>query len=101
MLGNQTKKGAILLVSIVDETKVNGFFPCKIETEPVLQGGLIAIKNGKVLASQGGFHNTDFDRSFKALRQLGSSWKPILYALALKHNWNYLSMLENDYNVFQ
>lgn len=101
VLGNQTKKGAILLVSVTDETKVNGFVPCKIETEPVLQGGLIAIKNGKVVASQGGFHNTDFDRSFKALRQLGSSWKPILYALALKHNWNYLSMLENDYNVFQ
>ena len=101
VLGNQMKKGAILLVSVVDENKVNGFVPCKIETEPVLQGGLVAIQNGKVLASQGGFHNTDFDRSFKALRQLGSSWKPILYALALKHNWNYMNPLENDFNVFQ
>ena len=101
VLGNQMKKGAILLVSVVDENKVNGFVPCKIETEPVLQGGLVAIQNGKVLASQGGFHNTDFDRSFKALRQLGSSWKPILYALALKYNWNYMNPLENDFNVFQ
>ena len=101
VLGNRADKGSILLVSILDETKVNGFFPCKIETEPVLQGGLVAIRNGAVIASQGGFHNTDFDRSFKALRQLGSSWKPLLYALALKHNWNYLSVLENDYNVFQ
>ena len=101
VLGNQMKKGAILLVSILDEKKVNGFVPCKIETEPVLQGGLVAIRNGKVVASQGGFHNTDFDRSFKALRQLGSSWKPILYALALKHKWNYMNVLENDFNVFQ
>ena len=101
VLGNQMKKGAILLVSVLDEKKVNGFAPCKIETEPVLQGGLVAIRNGKVVASQGGFHNTDFDRSFKALRQLGSSWKPILYALALKHNWNYMNILENDFNVFQ
>ena len=101
VLGNQMKKGAILLVSILDEKKVNGFIPCKIETEPVLQGGLVAIRNGKVVASQGGFHNTDFDRSFKALRQLGSSWKPILYALALKHKWNYMNILENDFNVFQ
>ena len=101
VLGNQTKKGDILLVSIIDNKKVNGFYPCKIETEPVLQGGLVAIRNGKVIASQGGFHNTDFDRSFKAVRQLGSSWKPLLYALALKYNWNYLSVLENDYNVFQ
>lgn len=101
VLGNLMKKGAILLVSVVDEKKVNGFVPCKIETEPVLQGGLVAILNGRVVASQGGFHNTDFDRSFKALRQLGSSWKPILYALALKHNWNYMNPLENDFNVFQ
>ncbi len=101
VLGNQMRKGAILLVSILDEKKVNGFAPCKIETEPVLQGGLVAIRNGMVVASQGGFHNTDFDRSFKALRQLGSSWKPILYALALKHKWNYMNILENDFNVFQ
>ncbi|MCF0216307.1 MAG: transglycosylase domain-containing protein [Fibrobacteraceae bacterium] len=101
VLANQLKKGAILLVSITSEEKKDGFAPCKIETEPVLQGGLVAIKNGTVLASQGGFHNTGYDRSFKALRQLGSSWKPLLYALALKYHWNYLDPLENDYNVFQ
>ncbi|MCQ2088939.1 MAG: transglycosylase domain-containing protein [Fibrobacter sp.] len=101
LLGSQLKKGAILLVSVTSETLVNGFAPCQIETEPVLQGGLFAIQNGNVLATQGGFHNTGFDRSFKALRQLGSSWKPLLYALALQHHWNYLDPLENDYNVFQ
>ena len=95
------KPGAILLVSIIDEMPINGYAPCKIETEPVLQGALVAIRNGKVLASQGGFHNTGFDRSFKALRQLGSSWKPILYALALKYHWNYLDNLENEFNAFQ
>ena len=30
-----------------------------------------------------------------------ASWKPILYALALKYHWHYLDMLENDFNVFQ
>ena len=101
ILAPQLKKGAILLVSVMDDKTVDGFAPCQIETEPVLQGGLFAIQNGKVIASQGGFHNTGFDRSFKAVRQLGSSWKPILYALALKYHWNYLDMLENDFNVFQ
>ncbi|MBR5413239.1 MAG: transglycosylase domain-containing protein [Fibrobacter sp.] len=101
ILAPQLKKGAILLVSVMDDKTVDGFAPCQIETEPVLQGGLFAIQNGKVVASQGGFHNTGFDRSFKAVRQLGSSWKPILYALALKYHWNYLDMLENDFNVFQ
>lgn len=101
ILAGQLKPGAILLVSILDEKTIDGYAPCKIETEPVLQGGLFAIQNGKVLASQGGFHNTGFDRNFKALRQLGSSWKPLLYALALQHHWNYMDELENDFNVFQ
>ena len=101
ILAPQLKKGAILLVSVMDDKIVDGFAPCQIETEPVLQGALFAIQNGNVVASQGGFHNTGFDRSFKAVRQLGSSWKPILYALALKYHWNYLDMLENDFNVFQ
>lgn len=101
ILAPQLKKGAILLISILGEETVNGMVPCKIETEPVLQGGLFALRNGQVVATQGGFHNTGFDRSFKALRQLGSSWKPLLYALALKYNHNYLDPLENDFNVFQ
>ena len=101
ILAAQLKPGAILLVSILGDVDSSGYAPCKIETEPVLQGGLVAIQNGKVIASQGGFHNTGFDRSFKALRQLGSSWKPLLYALALKYHWNYLDELENEYNVFQ
>lgn len=101
ILASQLKPEAILLVSIIDETPIDGYVPCKIETEPVLQGGLIAIRNGNIVASQGGFHNTGFDRNFKALRQLGSSWKTLLFALALKHHWNYLDELENEFNVFQ
>ena len=101
ILAGQLKKDAILLVSILDEKKENGYAPCQIETEPVLQGALFALQNGNVVASQGGFHNTGFDRSFKAVRQLGSSWKPLLFALALQHHWNYLDPLENSFNVFQ
>ena len=48
ILATQLKPGAILLVSIIDETPINGYAPCKIETEPVLQGALVAIQNGKV-----------------------------------------------------
>jgi membrane peptidoglycan carboxypeptidase len=101
ILASQLKPGAILLVSVLDSNLIDGYAPCKIETEPVLQGALVAIQNGKVVASQGGFHNTGYDRSFKAVRQLGSSWKPLLYALALQHHWNYMDELENEFNVFQ
>ncbi|MFA6835484.1 MAG: transglycosylase domain-containing protein [Fibrobacteraceae bacterium] len=101
VLSTRLAKGAVLLVSVVDSTKQNGKVLCEIETEPVLQGALIAIENGEVVASQGGFHNTGYDRSFKAKRQLGSSWKPILFGAALNYHWHYLDELENDFNLFQ
>lgn len=94
-------KGSVLLVSVKDSVAVDGFVPCVIETEPVLQGALVAIENGEVLASQAGFHNTGYDRSFKAKRQLGSSWKPLLFGAALNYHWNYLDEIENDFNLFQ
>lgn len=100
VLAPRLGKGSVLLVSVLDTT-VNGMFPCQIETEPVLQGALVALQQGRVVASQGGFHDTGFDRSFTAQRQLGSSWKPLLFGLALKYHWHYLDELENDYNLFQ
>lgn len=101
LLASKLGKGSVLLVSVLDSVAVGGLYRLKLETEPNLQGALIAMQNGEVLASQGGFHNTGFDRSFKALRQLGSSWKPLLYALSFTRGWNYLDELENDFNVFQ
>lgn len=101
ILASRLGKNSILLVSILDSSLVNGRVPCKIETEPVLQGALMAIQNGAVLATQGGFHNTGYDRSFKALRQLGSSWKPLLFGAALHYHWHYLDEIENSINLFQ
>lgn len=101
VLAPRLGKGSVLLVSVKDSVKVNGAVPCAIETEPVLQGALVALQNGAVVASQAGFHNTGYDRSFKAKRQLGSSWKPLLFGAALNYHWHYLDELENDFNLFQ
>ncbi len=101
VLAPRLSKGSVLLVSVKDSVPENGAVPCAIETEPVLQGALVAIQNGNVVASQAGFHNSGYDRSFKAKRQLGSSWKPLLFGAALKYGWHYLDELENDFNLFQ
>lgn len=101
VLAPRLGKGSVLLVSVKDSVKVSSAVPCQIETEPVLQGALVALQNGEVVASQAGFHNTGYDRSFKAKRQLGSSWKPILFAAALNYHWHYLDEIENDFNLFQ
>ncbi len=100
-LASKLAPGSVLLVSVLDSVTIDGLYRCKLETEPVLQGAIVALQNGEVVASQAGFHNTGFDRSFKALRQLGSAWKPLLFALSFTYGWNYLDELENDFNVFQ
>jgi membrane peptidoglycan carboxypeptidase len=70
------------------------------DTANPLQGALVALKNGMVAAAQSGQNNSGYDRVFIAERQLGSAWKPFLYALALKLGWNPLDDLENEYNLF-
>jgi len=72
----------------------------KIGADTTLQGALVVIKNGMVSAAQSGFNNSGYDRVFIAQRQLGSAWKPLLYALALKLGWDPLDELENEYNLF-
>lgn len=53
-----------------------------------LNGGLLSIEpwSGKVRAMVGGFDfkQSQFNRSMQAVRQMGSSYKPIYYALALQ-----------------
>ncbi|MDR2732598.1 MAG: penicillin-binding protein [Fibromonadaceae bacterium] len=70
------------------------------DTASPLQGALVALKNGMVVAAQSGQNNVGYDRAFIAERQFGSSWKPLLFALALKLGWNPLDELENEYNLF-
>ncbi|GBU24949.1 peptidoglycan glycosyltransferase [Fibrobacteria bacterium R8-3-H12] len=70
------------------------------DTANPLQGALVALKSGTVAAAQSGQNNTGYDRVFVAERQLGSSWKPFLFALALKFGWKPLDELENEYNLF-
>jgi len=73
----------------------------KLATEDSIQGGLAAIQNGEVLAAWSGQNNTGwFNRIFEAERQFGSVWKPLLYALALKYQWDVNDGLENEYNLF-
>ncbi len=55
-------------------------------------GGLVSLEvtTGKVRASVGGldFKKSQFNRAFKAYRQLGSSFKPYLYSLALASGYD-------------
>ena len=70
-------------------TALNGALPSTVvlEQEPRVEGAVVAIENrtGRVLALTGGFNfqRSQFNRAVQARRQMGSAFKPVVYAAAL------------------
>jgi penicillin-binding protein 1A len=62
---------------------------------PELEGGIIVLNKGMIKAMVGGFFDRFFNRATDAKRQLGSIFKPLVYAAALQLNWNTLDPLMN------
>ncbi len=64
---------------------------------PAVEGALVAMDphTGRVLAIAGGFsfYSSEFDRATQALRQPGSSFKPIVYAAALDNGYTPASVV--------
>ena len=77
----------------------NSFAVEKLEQRPLLQGAVLAVDNrtGQVLAMVGGssFEDTKFNRSVQALRQVGSLFKPFVYATAIDRGYTALSPLDD------
>jgi len=68
---------------------------------PELEGGIIVIQGGMVRAMVGGFFDRFFNRATDAKRQLGSIFKPLVYAAALQLNWNTMDPLINEHDLFR
>ncbi|TPW33672.1 penicillin-binding protein 1A [Martelella alba] len=64
---------------------------------PKVQGGLVAMdpQTGRVLAMSGGFafSKSQFNRATQAMRQPGSSFKPIVYSAALDNGYTPASVV--------
>ena len=63
---------------------------------PKVNGGLIVLENdtGRILAMVGGYDSSSsFNRSTQAKRQLGSSFKPIVYLAALENGYSPVSKI--------
>ncbi|MEZ4236703.1 MAG: transglycosylase domain-containing protein [Myxococcota bacterium] len=90
--------GSVVLVSIRDPAG-DGVARCDLELRPTLQGAVTVVQDGEVLAMVGGNDNRDFNRAL-APRQLGSTFKPLVFHAALKLGWSPDEPLDNTRNVF-
>lgn len=72
---------------------------CDLELRPELQGAVVALEGGQVRAMVGGNDNRNFNRA-SALRQFGSTWKPLVYHAALSLGWSPDDLVDNGRNVF-
>jgi membrane carboxypeptidase/penicillin-binding protein len=71
-----------------------------LERFPKVQGGAIALNDGKIISVAGGVENRFFNRAMYARRTMGSSYKPFVYAAALQLGWNAADLLTNRRDVF-
>ncbi len=68
---------------------------------PELNGGLIVLQHGMIKAMAGGYLDRFFNRAVDAKRQMGSIFKPLVYAAALQLKWNSLDPLMNTRDLFE
>jgi len=76
----------------------------RLEQTPLLEGAVVALENrtGHVLAMVGGFsfQRSKFNRATQALRQIGSTFKPILYTAAIDRGLTPATVLVDEPHAF-
>ncbi|MGE3275587.1 MAG: penicillin-binding protein 1A [Vicinamibacterales bacterium] len=81
------KPGDVIQVALTGVQPEEHTASVTLEQTPVVEGALVALDNktGQVLAMVGGysFGRSQFNRATQARRQMGSTFKPILYTAAI------------------
>jgi penicillin-binding protein 1A len=95
--GDLFHPGDIIEVEVTKIDDENGALSVLLEQTPLVEGALIAIENrtGQIKAMVGGwdFTRSKFNRAVQAYRQLGSTFKPILYTTAIDRGFTPASVL--------
>jgi penicillin-binding protein 1A len=101
------RKPATALVSVGDliEVKVDALdedgssFAASLEQTPQAEGAVLAIENrtGQILAMVGGysFDRSKFNRAVQAYRQVGSTFKPFVYTVAIDRGFTPTTILSD------
>ena len=98
------KTGDLIETKIETIDEAARTFTGRLEQPPQVQGAVIAIENrtGKVLAMVGGanFDRSEFNRATQALRQVGSAFKPFVYAAAIDRGYTAASIIVDEPTTF-
>jgi penicillin-binding protein 1A len=91
------RRGDVIQVRVTKVDPAGKMHTLALEQEPLVQGALLTmdVSSGHVLAMVGGydFTKSQFNRATQALRQPGSSFKPLLYTAALEEGMTPASMV--------
>ncbi|HHO54606.1 MAG TPA: hypothetical protein ENK18_27960, partial [Deltaproteobacteria bacterium] len=91
--------GSVVWVSIRDVPS-DGPALCDLEVRPELQGAVVVLEKGELRAMVGGNTNRDFNR-IQALRQFGSTFKPLIYHAAISLGWQPDDLIDNRRHTFK
>lgn len=100
------KPGDVVHVMVKEAPRSDAaFLALKLEQEPLAQASLLAMEpeTGAIKAMVGGFDfsKSQFNRAVQALRQPGSSFKPIIYTAAMDGNFTPASIVMDSPLVFE
>jgi penicillin-binding protein 1A len=91
------RAGDVIEVRLTKLDDAAAFASVELEQTPIVEGALVAIDNhsGQIRAMVGGFSfaRSKFNRAVQAYRQLGSTFKPIIYTAAIDRGYTPSSIL--------
>src|SRR5436190_11326748 len=94
------KPGDLVEVAVTRLDEASGAATATLEQTPVIEGAILAIENrtGQIKAMVGGwsFSRSKFNRAVQAYRQLGSTFKPIVYTAAIDRGYTPASILVDE-----
>ncbi len=99
------KAGDVIEVRIDKFDRKLSTISASLEQYPEIQGALLSfeLKNGAVRAMVGGknFDESKFNCALQAKRQVGSTFKPVLYAAAMDEGFSQSSLVSDSPIVFK
>ncbi len=99
------KVGDVISVRVIEVLDTKDGIKFSLEQEPEIQGAILSVgvNTGQIYAMVGGYdyEKSEFNRATQAKRQVGSTFKPIIYAAALDKGYTPATVLSDAPIVYK